>query len=106
MIYIYLQSSLFISFVVAEICPGKCVKKQSVKTSKVGTVELRFFCSALLLNDISLRTTFAIYTYCSCITVSWKMCEKTAITSKLSKAALWFFRTAFLLNEIYVSTKF
>ena len=57
--YIYLQSFLFIPLVVLELCHRlslNCKIEQWAMTPKLGMVELRFLCTALLLNEIYLPT--------------------------------------------------
>jgi hypothetical protein len=56
---IYLQSFILIPLIVLESCPGqssKCKNKQSPFIQKLGKAELRFLCTAHLLNEIYLPT--------------------------------------------------
>jgi hypothetical protein len=71
---IYLQSFLLIPLVVLLLCPGqssKCKNEQRAITPKLGKVELWFFCTALLLNEIYQPTKFLVYTSCCFRVMSW-----------------------------------
>jgi hypothetical protein len=64
---IYLQSSMLITLIVLEICPGqssKCKNKQRAIIQKLGKTELRFLYTAHLLNEIYLPTKFYVETFC------------------------------------------
>jgi hypothetical protein len=63
--YIYLQSYMLISLIsyTLEFCPGqssKCKNKQRAIIQKLGTAELRFLCTANLLNEIYLSAKFHV----------------------------------------------
>jgi hypothetical protein len=65
---IYLQSFMLISLILLELCPGqssKCKNKQRVIIQKIGMAELRFLCTAHLLNEIYLPTKFHVDNYYS-----------------------------------------
>jgi hypothetical protein len=52
-------------YVVSELCPGQCSKcknEQKAITPKLSKAEFRFFCTALLFNEINLPTPFVVDT--------------------------------------------
>jgi hypothetical protein len=64
---IYLQSFMLIPLILLELCPGqssKCKNKQRGIIQKIGKAELRFLCTAHLLNEIYLPTKFHVDTSC------------------------------------------
>ena len=57
---------------------SKCKnEKKKAITSKLGKAELRFLCTALLLNEIYLPTKFLVETSCSFRVMSWTRCGQT-----------------------------
>jgi hypothetical protein len=71
---IYLQSFMLICLIVLELCPGqssKCKNKQKAIILKLGKVELLFFCTAHLLNEIYLPTKFYVDISCCFKVMSW-----------------------------------
>jgi hypothetical protein len=61
--YIYLQSFMLITLIFLELCPGQSSKytnKQRAIIQTLGNAELRFLCSANLLNKIYLPTRFYV----------------------------------------------
>ena len=78
-------------------------------TPQYGNVELRFLCTALLLNEIYQPTKFLVDNSCSFIYVPDKVQsvkKQRAITPKLGKAELRFLCNALLLNQMNITTKF
>jgi hypothetical protein len=62
---IYLQSLILIPLIVLELCPAqssKSTNKQRAIIQNLGKEELRFLCTAILLNEIYLPTKFHVDT--------------------------------------------
>jgi len=73
-------------------------------------LELRFLCTALLLNEIYLFMKFHVDALHNFNVMHWTKFkykkEQRAITPKVRNFELWFLCTALLLNEIYLPMKF
>ena len=62
-----MQSFFLKPVVVSLLCLGRSsnVNKQRAITQKLGNAELRFLCTALLLNEINIPAEFLFYISCS-----------------------------------------
>jgi hypothetical protein len=98
---------MLITPIVLELCPGqtsKCKNKQRAIIQVLDKADLRFLCTAHLLNEIYLPTKIHVDTSDSFRQSSKFKNKQRAIIQKLGKAELQFLCTALLLNEIYLPT--
>jgi hypothetical protein len=91
-------------FIVLKLCPGHNSKNEQKAITPKLEIELRFFCTALLPNDIYLPTKFLVNTPSFLSYVPDKVqgvkVNKGQFFPKLDKAQLRFFCTVLLLSDI------